>query len=155
MSLRTQFNDALKTAMIGKDERSVSTIRLVIAKMKDLDIAARPKGVADGIKDDEIASMLQGMIKQRRESIALYEKGGRADLAKNESEEITVIERFLPKQMSEEEAKKAIVQIITAIGAKDIKDMGKVMAELKKNYVGQMDFAQAGGLVKTLLASAA
>lgn len=151
--LRTQINDALKDAMRNKDERGVGTIRLIISKMKDLDIAARPKGVTDGIKDDEIASMMQGMIKQRRESIALYEKGNRADLAKQESEEITVIERFLPKQMSEDEIKAAIAKIVASIGAKDIKDMGKVMAELKKNYVGQMDFAQAGALVKTSLAS--
>jgi uncharacterized protein YqeY len=151
--LRTQINDALKDAMRNKDERGVGTIRLIISKMKDLDIAARPKGVTDGIKDDEIASMMQGMIKQRRESIALYEKGNRADLAKQESEEITVIERFLPKQMSEDEIKAAIATIVTSIGAKDIKDMGKVMAELKKTYVGQMDFAQAGALVKSQLAA--
>ncbi len=151
--LRTQINDALKDAMRNKDERGVGTIRLIIAKMKDLDIAARPKGVTDGIKDDEISSMLQGMIKQRRESITLYEKGNRADLVKQESEEITVIERFLPKQMSEDEIKAAIAKIVTAIGAKDIKDMGKVMAELKKAYVGQMDFAQAGALVKSQLAA--
>jgi uncharacterized protein YqeY len=151
--LRTTINDALKDAMRAKDERGVGTIRLIISKMKDLDIAARPKGVTDGIKDDEIASMLQGMIKQRRESIALYEKGNRADLVKQESEEITVIERFLPKQMSEDEIKAAIAKIVAAIGAKDIKDMGKVMAELKKTYVGQMDFAQAGALVKSHLAA--
>jgi uncharacterized protein YqeY len=150
--LRTTINDALKDAMRAKDERGVGTIRLIISKMKDLDIAARPKGVTDGIKDDEIASMLQGMIKQRRESIALYEKGNRADLVKQESEEITVIERFLPKQMSEDEIKAAIAKVVATIGAKDIKDMGKVMAELKKTYVGQMDFAHAGALVKSQLA---
>jgi uncharacterized protein YqeY len=150
--LRTQFTDALKTAMLGKDERTTATLRLVMAKMKDLDIAARPKGVTDGIKDDEIGSMLQGMIKQRRESIALYEKGNRPDLVKQESEEIAVIERFLPKQMSEADAKAAIAKIVAATGAKDVKDMGKVMAELKKAYAGQMDFSQASALVKSQLA---
>lgn len=151
--LRAQISDALKDAMRNKDERGVGTIRLIISKMKDLDIAARPKGVTDGIKDDEISSMMQGMIKQRRESIVLYEKGKRLDLAKQESEEITVIERFLPKQMSEDEIKAAIAKVVTSIGATDIKDMGKVMAELKKTYVGQMDFAQAGALVKSQLAA--
>ncbi|MDP9126822.1 MAG: GatB/YqeY domain-containing protein [Pseudomonadota bacterium] len=153
--LRAKLNDALKDAMRAKDDRVVGTIRLIIAKMKDLDIAARPKGITDGIKDDEIASMLQGMIKQRRESIALYEKGNRADLVQQESEEIAVIERFLPKQMGEDAVKAAIAKIVGELGAKDIKDMGKVMAELKKNYVGQMDFAQAGSLVKSHLSGAA
>jgi uncharacterized protein YqeY len=151
MSLRTQFTDALKTAMMAKDERSVATLRMIISRMKDLDIAARPKGNADGIKNDEIMSMLQGMIKQRRESIALYEKGNRADLVKQESEEITVIERFLPQQMNEGVVKEAIDKIVAATGAKDVKDMGKVMAELKKTYAGQMDFSLAGPLVKARL----
>ena len=151
--LRAQFNDALKTAMLGKDERAVATIRLINAKLKDLDIAARPKGNADGINEAEIQSMLQGMVKQRRESIALYEKGNRPDLAKQESEEIAVIERFLPKQMGEAEMKDAVGKAIAATGAQGIKDMGKVMGELKKTYAGQMDFAQAGALVKSQLAA--
>ena len=155
MTLRTEFNDALKKAMLGKDERGVATIRMMMAKMKDLDIAARPAGNAEGISDDAIRSMLQGMIKQRRESIALYEKGNRPDLVKQESEEITVIERFLPKQMDEAEMKAAIAKAVATVGAKDIKDMGKVMAEMKKSYAGQMDFAAAGALVKTQLAGAA
>lgn len=151
--LRTQFNDALKDAMRNKDERAVGTIRLIMAKLKDLDIAARPSGNTTGISDEAIASMLQGMIKQRRESIVLYEKGKRADLVQQESEEIAVIERFLPKQMSEDEVKAAIGKIVAATGAKDVKDMGKVMAELKKSYAGQMDFAQASALVKSQLAA--
>jgi uncharacterized protein YqeY len=155
MSLRTQFNDALKAAMLGKDERATATIRLILAKLKDLDIAARPSGNTQGIDDAAIGTMLQGMIKQRRESIALYEKGNRPDLVKQESEEITVIERFLPKQMGEAEVKVAIAKAVMTVGAKDIKDMGKVMAELKKAYAGQMDFAAAGGLVKSQLSGAA
>jgi uncharacterized protein YqeY len=149
--LRAEITAALKTAMLAKEERAVATIRMIMAKLKDLDIAARPKGNADGIKDDEILSMLQGMIKQRRESIALYEKGNRADLVKQESEEIAVIERFLPAQMDEAAIKSAIDAAVTASGAASIKDMGKVMAELKKAYTGQMDFAQAGALVKARL----
>ena len=151
--LRDQINEALKNAMRQKDERVVSTVRLVISKMKDLDIAARPKGNATGINDDEIRSMLQGMIKQRRESVGLYEKGNRPDLVQKETQEIAIIERFLPQQMSEADTQAAIRQILSETGAKDIKDMGRVMAELKKKYAGQMDFAQASSLVKNQLTS--
>lgn len=151
--LRTKINEALKESMLAKDEKSVAAIRLINAKIKDLDIAARPKGNTSGINDVEIANMLQGMIKQRRESIALYEKGNRPDLVKQESDEITIIERFLPKQMSESDIKEAIAKTVAAVGAKDLKDMAKVMAELKKNYAGQMDFAQASTLVKSQLAA--
>lgn len=151
--LRDQINEALKNAMRQKDERVVSTVRLVISKMKDLDIAARPKGNATGINDDEIQSMLQGMIKQRRESVGLYEKGNRPDLVQQETQEIAIIERFLPQQMSEADTQAAIRQILSETGAKDIKDMGRVMAELKKKYAGQMDFAQASSLVKNQLTS--
>lgn len=151
MSLRTVLNDAMKDALRAHDERTLAAVRLIIAKMKDLDIAARAKGVADGIKDEEICGMMQGMVKQRRESIALYEKGGRAELAEAEAGEIAVIERFLPKQMSEDEVKAAIDKIVVATGAASIKDMGKVMGELKKAYAGQMDFSMAGPLVKARL----
>ncbi|MDR3424635.1 MAG: GatB/YqeY domain-containing protein [Alphaproteobacteria bacterium] len=152
MPLRTQITDAMKNALRAKDERTLATTRMIIAKMRDLDIAARPKGNAEGIGDDEIMAMLQGMIKQRRESIALYEKGNRADLVQQESEEIAVIERFLPQQMDEAAISAAIDKIIAATAASSIKDMGKVMGELKKAYTGQMDFAKAGALVKGRLA---
>lgn len=152
--LRKELTDALKIAMVGKDERTTSTIRMINAKIKDKDIEARPKGNMDGISDDDIRSLLQGMIKQRKESIELYKQGNRPDLVAQESEEITVIERFLPKQMSTDEAKAAISKMITAIGAKDIKDMGKIMGELKKTYAGQMDFSEASTLVKQLLSAA-
>ena len=148
MPLRAQFTDALKSAMLKKDERTVGTVRLIMAKLKEADIAARPKGNTEGINDNEITSLLQGMIKQRRESITIYEKAKRDDMVKQESEEISVIERFLPKQMSEDEIKSAIAASIKSTGAAGIKDMGKVMGELKKNYAGKMDFAQAGALVK-------
>jgi uncharacterized protein YqeY len=122
-----------------------------MAKLKDADIAARPNGLAEGIPDADILAMMQGMIKQRRESITMYEKGNRPDLVKTESDEIAVIERFLPKQMSGEEMQAAIAKAVSSVGASSIKDMGKVMGELKKNYAGQMDFAAAGALVKRKL----
>ncbi|MDE1901896.1 MAG: GatB/YqeY domain-containing protein [Alphaproteobacteria bacterium] len=149
--LRTQITDAMKDALRAKDESALSTTRLILAKLKDLDIAARAKGNMDGINDDEIRSALQGMIKQRRESIALYEKGNRPELAQQESGEIAVIERFLPAQMDEAAVKAAIDTIVAATGAAGIKDMGKVMGELKKTYAGQMDFSLAGPLVKARL----
>jgi uncharacterized protein YqeY len=152
MPIRTDINAALKTAMLAKDESSVAALRLINAKLKDADIAARPKGVTDGIKDDEILSLLQGMIKQRRESITMYEKGNRPELAAAEQHEIVTIERFLPKQMDDDAVRDAIDKIVAATGAKDVKDMGKVMGELKKAYAGQMDFSQAGPLVKARLA---
>lgn len=145
--LRDQLKEALKEAMINKDSQTVAAVRLILAKLKDADIAVRPKGITE-IPDPEILALMQGMIKQRRESIVMYEKGNRPDLVKQESGEIAVIERFLPKQMSEADMKAAIAKAITATGATSIKDMGKVMGELKKNYTGQMDFAAAGAMVK-------
>jgi len=153
MTLRTQITDAMKDAMRAKEEATLGAVRLIMAELKKRDIDARPKGVTDGIPDEEILSMLQGMIKQRRESIALYEKGNRADLVKQESSEIAVIERFLPQQMGEAEVKAAIAKIVATVGATSVKDMGKVMAEMKKVYAGQMDFAQASNLVKTALSA--
>jgi uncharacterized protein YqeY len=149
--LRSTLNDALKAAMRDRDAATTSTLRLILAALKDRDIAARPKGVTTGIGDDEIASMLQGMIKQRRESIELYQKGGRADLVDKESAEIVVIERFLPQQMDESAMAAAVGEVVSAIGATSVKDMGKVMAELKARFAGQMDFAKASGLVKQRL----
>lgn len=149
--LRTQLSDALKESMKAKKERGVSTLRMVLAGLKDRDIAARSKGNHDGISDDEIRSMLQGMIKQRRESIALYEQGGRQELAQQEAEEIAVIEGFLPKQMGDAEVEAAAQALIAEIGAQGIKDMGRAMAAIKQRYAGQMDFAKASGVVKRLL----
>lgn len=146
--LRRQLNDALKAAMLGKDARTVSTVRLILAALKDRDIAARPKGMADGIPEDEIRQMLQSMIKQRRESITLYNQGGRPELAEQEAAEITVIERFLPRQMGEDEVAAAVKAAIADTGAAGIKDMGKVMAALKERHAGTMDFAKAGAVVK-------
>lgn len=149
--LRQQLNDALKTAMLAKDSRTVSTVRLILAALKDRDIAARSRGVTDGINDDEITLMLSSMIKQRRESISLYEQGGRLELAQQEQEEIDIIHRFLPRQLSEAEMAEAVAAVVTEIGAGGIKDMGRVMAALKERYAGQMDFTKASGAVKKAL----
>lgn len=146
--LRPQLNDKLKTAMLAKNARVVSTIRLILAALKDRDIAARSRGVMDGIGDDEILSMLQSMIKQRRESISLYEQGGRLELAQQEQDEITIIETFLPKQMDDAETLDAVRAVIAELGAGGIKDMGKVMAALKERFAGQMDFTKASAATK-------
>jgi uncharacterized protein YqeY len=152
MSLRTRFQEQLKQAMHARDEMTVGTLRLIIAAMKDRDIAARSKGNREGIPEDEILSMLQSMIKQRQESIKMYEVGKRQDLVDREMGEIRVIETFLPKQMTEDEVKALIGEVIKSIGAAGIRDMGKVMAELKGKYAGQMDFGKASGWVKEKLA---
>ena len=151
--LRVQLNDALKEAMKARDQRTVSTVRLILAALKDRDIAARAKGVTDGIGEEEIVEMLHKMVRQRREAIELYERGGRLELAQQEQEEIAVIERFLPKQMSEAEMAAAVAEAVSKTGAATLKDMGKVMGELKQRYTGRMDFAKAGQLVKQKLAS--
>jgi len=151
--MRERLQEALKAALKAKEKRAVATLRLILAALKDRDIAARTKdGNQDGIDDNEILKMLQTMIKQRRDSIELYEKGGRLDLAEQEAEEITVIERFLPRQMSAEEIAEAVDALIAESGAESIKDMGRVMAALRERYAGQMDFAKAGAAVKARLA---
>ena len=149
--LRDRFSEALKQAMKDKDALAVSTVRLIMARLKERDIEARPKGNASGIADPEIQHMMQGMIKQRRESIELYDKGGRPELAEKERGEIAIIERFLPKAMSDAEAEAAIKATIAAVGAASVKDMGKVMAALKEKYAGQIDSAKASQVVKKLL----
>jgi uncharacterized protein YqeY len=149
--LRDQIKTELVAAMKAKDEAKVSTLRMIGATLKDKDIAARPSGKTDGISDDEILSMFQTMIKQRRESIELYEKGGRADLADKEKKEIEIISAFLPAQMDEDAVKAAIEAEIQACGTTSMKDMGKVMGALRAKYAGQMDFGKASGMIKSLL----
>ena len=149
--LRQRLNDALKEAMKARDQRSVSTLRLVLAQLKDRDIAARPAGNASGIGEAEIEEMLLKMVKQRQESIALYKQGNRPDLVRQEEEEIAVIERFMPKQLDEAEAAAAVEAAIAETGAQSVKEMGKVMAKLKGRFAGRMDFAKAGALVKQRL----
>lgn len=146
--LREQLKDALKTAMKEKATLALATLRLILAALKDRDIAARSKGVADGIGEDEILGMLQSMIKQRRDSIEMYEKGGRLELAEQEASEIVIIEGFLPKQMDDDAVSAAIDATIADVGAEGIKDMGKIMGALKGKYAGQMDFGKASALVK-------
>jgi uncharacterized protein YqeY len=146
--LRQRLSDELKSAMLSRDVRTVSTVRLILAALKDRDIAARPRGVADGIPEDEILQMMQSMMKQRRESIALYEQGGRLELAQQEADEIAIIERFLPVQLSAEDVSDAVAAVIAEIGAQGLKDMGRTMAALKERYVGQMDFTKASAVVK-------
>ncbi|HEX6841405.1 MAG TPA: GatB/YqeY domain-containing protein [Stellaceae bacterium] len=150
--LRQKFTDSLKEAMRQKDQLATSTVRLIIAKLKEQDIDARGKGKATGIGEPEIQQMLQGMIKQRRESITLYEQGGRPELADKERGEIAIIERFLPKQLSDGEVEQAVKDTIAKIGAHGIKDMGRTMAALKESYAGQIDSAKASQVVKRLLA---
>ena len=150
--LRDKLNEALKDAMRGRDMTAVGTIRLILAKLKEVDIAARTEASREGVADDRILSMLQGMIKQRNESVVLYEKGGRPELADKEKAEIAVIERFLPKQMDDAAVAAAVAEAMASTGAKTVKDMGGVMAALKAKYAGQMDFAKASAAVKKALA---
>jgi len=149
--LRERFSDALKQAMKEKDVLAVSTVRLVLARLKEKDIEARPK--ADQIDEAAIQQMLLQMIKQRRESIELYDRGNRPELAAKEKGEIAIIERFLPKQMSQADMEKAIQETIASVGAAGIKDMGRVMAALKEKYAGQLDPGQASQAVKKLLSA--
>lgn len=149
--LRTRLGEALKSALLAGDGCAVTTLRLVLAALKDRDIAERSKGNHSGIADDQILTLLQSMIKQRRESIELYERGRRDDLARQEAEEIAVIERFMPPQMGEEEMGAVVSAIIDECGAKTLKDMGRVMGILKTRHAGQMDFAAASSRVKDQL----
>ncbi len=150
--LRDRLNEALKEAMRAKDPIAVSTLRLTLAALKDRDIAARSKGQTDGVGDQEVLDMLQKMVRQRRDSIEAYEEGNRPDLAEREAKEIEVIERFLPRQLDDAETKEAVDEVMSAVEAQGLKDMGKVMAELKTRYGGRMDFGKASAIVKSRLA---
>ncbi|HOO50347.1 MAG TPA: GatB/YqeY domain-containing protein [Alphaproteobacteria bacterium] len=151
-SKRTELNTAMKEAMKAKDEATLGTVRMIISKMKEQDIEARVKGNMDGIDDSQILSLMQGMIKQRQESAKMYKDGGRDELAAKEEAEIAIIEKFLPAQLSEEEIAGVIVDLIAATGANSIKDMGKIMGELKAKYAGQLDMGKAGAIIKQKLA---
>jgi len=149
--LRQRLNDDLKAAMKSRDQRATSTLRLILAALKDRDIAARPRGVTDGVDETEIIDMLQKMVRQRQESIVLYKQGNRPELAEQEQGEINMIERFLPQKMSDTEAAMAVESVVKELGAATIKDMGRVMAALKERYAGRMDFAKVGQQVKQKL----
>jgi uncharacterized protein YqeY len=148
--LRDDINNALKDAMKARDERRVSTLRLVNSTLKNADIEARGQGKAQ-LSDDEVLPVLQKMIRQRQESITLYEQGGRNELAQQERDEITIISAYLPQQLSDDEMRAAIAQAITETGAASMKDMGKVIGALKARHTGHMDFGKASPLVKQML----
>ncbi len=151
--LRERLSDRLRSAMKGREKRAVSTVRLILTAVKDRDIAARGKGNADGISDQEILQVLQTMVRQRHESIELYEQGGRLELAEQEAEEIAIIETFLPERLDEAATEQAIQSVVGEIGACSIKDMGRTMAILRERYAGQMDFAKASAVVKERLSA--
>jgi uncharacterized protein YqeY len=152
MALREDISAALKEAMKAGDKKKLSTLRLMQAAIKDKDINSRTEGHDSALTPDSgVVELFAKMVKQRQDSVAAYEQGGRPELAQAERDEITVIQSFMPKQMSEDEAKAAVAGVITELGATSVKDMGKVMAELKVRYAGQMDMGKAGGIVKSLL----
>ena len=152
MALRDQFTDALKTAMRAGEAPRVSTLRMILSKVKDADIAARPKGI-DKVPDDEVLSALRGMVKSRRESVDMYRQGNRPELAAKEEAEIAVIQGFLPQQMDEAASEQAVAEAIAEAGATGIKDMGKVMAVLRAKYAATLDMAKAGPIVKAKLSA--
>jgi uncharacterized protein len=149
--LRQAFTDRLKGAMKARELRTISTVRLILAALKERDIAARGQGNTTGVLEPEIHRMLQGMIKQRRESIALYEQGNRVDLVQQEREEIAVIESFLPRQLDEGEIEAAAKTAIADTGAVSIRDVGKAMAALRERHAGVIDLGRAGAIVRRLL----
>ena len=150
MSLKKKINDRLNESLKAKDKNTYPTLRLIVSAIKDAEIAGRSKGQSE-IKDSDVISLLKKMIKQRNESCEVYKKAGRDELLNSEKREIEVIGEFLPKQLSEEETQKICEETISNLGAVSIKDMGKVMGELKKKYADKIDFAKAGALLKQLL----
>lgn len=148
--LRTRLSDAMKDAMRARNEKVLGAVRLMMAKLKDADIAARPKGVT-AIPDDEILQLFNSMIKQRRESIEMFTKGNRPELAQKEQDEIEVILSFMPEQMDDAAVTAAVKEAVAQAGATSVKDMGKVMAVLKEKYAGRMDFGRVSGVVKQTL----
>lgn len=149
--LRDDLQNSLKEAMKNRDTKTVNAVRLIIAGQKEKDVEARGKGL-EKASDDVLLAMMQSMIKQRNESIKIYQSGNRPDLAEKEQSEIDVISRFLPKQLSTEETEAAIKAVVAEVGAASIKDMGKVMGALKNKYAGQMDFGSASAIIKKILA---
>jgi uncharacterized protein YqeY len=148
--LREKINEAVKTAMKSQDKPRLSTLRLVNAAIKNAEIESERAGKP--LAEDDLLGILQKMVKQRQESVEIYDQAGRKELADQERGEIEVIRDFMPQQMSEAEARAAIAEVIKATGAQGVRDMGKVMAALKQGYAGRLDFGKASGLVKSLLA---
>ncbi|PPR79338.1 MAG: hypothetical protein CFH01_00462 [Alphaproteobacteria bacterium MarineAlpha2_Bin1] len=149
--LREEINVRLKEALKAKESRRVSTLRLVLAAIKDREIKARGDGSQSVVTDDEILHLLETMVRQRDEAIILYEKGNRPELASQEKEEKKIIQEFMPQQLGDEDIESAVIDAISSIGATSLKDMGSVMAKLRENYSGQMDFSKAGQLAKDRL----
>ncbi|MBK1698953.1 GatB/YqeY domain-containing protein [Rhodovibrio salinarum] len=149
--LRTDLNDALKQALRARDARTAATLRLILAALKDRDIAARSEGNSDGISDDQIRQMLQKMVRQSHDAAKTYADAGRDDLAEKEEQEITVLQRFLPRQLDDAETRQAVDDTIEALGADSVKDMGAVMTRLRTDFAGQMDFAKASKVAKERL----
>jgi len=152
MGIREEFTDGLKASMRAGNAARTSTLRMILARLKDMDIAARPKGIT-AIPDDDVLSMLRGMVKSRRESVELYQQGNRPELAAKEEAEIAVIEGFLPQQMSEADLTAAVEEAVEAAGAASVKDMGRVMAALKATHGAALDMGRAGPLVRARLSS--
>ena len=152
MSLREQFTDQLKVSMKAGDAPRTSTLRMIMAKLKDTDIAARPKGI-DKVPDDDVLAMLRGMVKSRRESVTMYQQGNRPELAAKETAEIAVIEAFLPQQMDDAAIEAAVAGAIAETGASGIKEMGKVMAALRAKHAAALDMGKAGPIVKARLSA--
>ena len=151
MSLKDKINDNYKNSLKSKDKIEISTYRLIISAIKDLDIANRSGDTKKETGDEDIKKLLKKMIKQRVESIDIYKKNKRQDLLEIEQKEFNILSSFLPKQMNDDETKKICSEIVKSVGANSIKDMGKVMGELKKNYSDNLDFAKAGTFIKELL----
>ena len=151
MDMRTRLQEALKTAMKEKDTTRLSTLRLITAAIKDRDIAKRGEGENAEVTDDEILAILGKMVKQRQESARVYEEGGRLELAEKELLEVGIIEEFLPRPLSQDEVEAAVDAAVAAVGAESIRDMGRVMGELKGKYTGRMDFGVVGPMVKERL----
>lgn len=149
--IREQLKEQMKQAMINKETEKLATIRLIMAAIKDKDIASRTEESREGISDEAILSVLTSMIKQRNDSIAMYNQGNRPDLAQKEEAEIEVIHLFMPAQLSDEEVSSAIQAAVAETGAESMKDMGKVMACLKAKYAGQMDFSKVSAIIKASL----
>ena len=151
MSLRDKIDNDYKSSLKSKDKNKISTLRLILSAMKDLDISNRSGPNKKETDDDDIKKLLKKMIKQRNESIELYKKSNRSDLLEVEKNEVNILSSYLPKQMSEDETKKICKETIDKIGAASLKDMGKVMGELKKKYADKLDFKKAGSLIRELL----
>ena len=151
MSIKEKINDEYKTALKSKDKNKISTYRLILSGIKDLDISNRSGPNKKETDDEDIKKLLKKMIKQRNESVEIYKKNNRNDLLEIEQGEIDLLSLYLPKQLSEEETKKICTEIISKVGAQNIKDMGKVMGELKKSYSDSIDFSKAGSILKELL----